>query len=332
MQTVKESPKAKTYHAVTEDGWKIALHRYERHSRHCPVLLIHGLASNRHNMDFPNGETSLARYLWKKGWDTWVIELRGAGHSSPPSGLGWLKKSWTVDHYVRQDLPAAVRFILEKTKHTRLHWVGHSLGGLLISPFVNTHSGDGIQSVVVAASPMTGIPEKFFKWTYLMEPLLRIFPVIPYRILARVLGFRPHWLNKGPIPPLYVRGNMEAKTLRIGARIAVDDLPSGVIRQFQQWMRSRRFRSADGKIRYHVDFKKLKFPFLILTAALDPLTPYRETKKIYDNILSRKKSWVVFGKDHGHTADYSHWDLILGRHAPREVYPTISRWLRQNDG
>jgi len=36
---------------------------------------------------------------------------------------------------------------------------------------------------------------------------------------------------------------------------------------------------------------------------------------------------VRFGKAHGQAEDYGHIDFLVGRRAPDEVWPTITRWL-----
>jgi pimeloyl-ACP methyl ester carboxylesterase len=328
---VERPPKPQTYHAVTDDGWRIALHRYPRPGRRCPVLLVHGLASNRHNFDFPDDEISFAKYLWNRGWDVWIVELRGAGRSHRPGGWGWRNEGWTMDHHVLHDLPAAVRFVLNRTRHRKLHWVGHSLGGLLVAPFINTHSDGFLKSAVLAASPVTGIPKPMRKWTYVTEPFLRILPVVPYRTMARLAGLKPEWIFQGPLPRLFVRGNMDADTLRRGAAVAVNDLSSRAVLQFQDWMRSKRFRSDANGIRYHVDFKKVTLPVLFVAGSHDPFTSVGDLRRALERIASRKKAMLVFGRKYGHAANYSHWDLILGKNAPREVYPAIAGWLQKHD-
>ncbi len=331
MKDVKRTPKPETHHAVTDDGWRIALHRYPRPGRRCPVLLVHGLASNRHNFDFPEQDISFAKYLWARGWDVWVVELRGAGRSIRPVGWGWMKSGWTMDHHVLHDLPAAIRFILKRSGHRQLHWVGHSLGGLLVTPYINTHSAGFLKSAVLAAAPVTGIPKSMHKWTYLAEPLLRLSPIVPYRTMAKLVGLKPEWIFQGPVPRLFIRGNMDVKTLRRGADVAITDLSSRAVLQFQDWMRSKRFRSASGGIRYHVDFKKLRLPVLFVAGSHDPFTSVDDLRRALGRIASRKKSMMVFGKKYGHAVDYSHWDLILGKNAPHEVYPAIAAWIGKHD-
>lgn len=327
-----KSPRAKTYHVLTDDGWKIALHRYPRRTKRSPVLLVHGLASNRHSLDFPREEISLAKYLWKKGWDVWLVELRGAGKSAKPSGLGWLKKGWGMDHYVLQDLPSAVKFIRERTGRGKIHWIGHSLGGMLVAPFIRVHSEGALKSVTVAGSPLsTGIRDGYFRWTFLLDPLLHIVPFMPYRVVHHLINATSEWIYGRRGQAMFVKGNIEKRTLKVGSRIALNDLSSEAMRQFHGWMRNERFVSSDKKVPYFIDFRKLTVPFLIITGSQDPFTPDRKMRHLYERIRSRRKEWLIFGEKFGHAADYGHLDLILGRHAPLEVYPAIARWLREND-
>ena len=71
---------------ATEDGWILAMHRYLSPERKYtnPVLLIHGMGANRSNFDL-DAKISFARALAVRGFDTWVLELRGAGLSDRPA-------------------------------------------------------------------------------------------------------------------------------------------------------------------------------------------------------------------------------------------------------
>ena len=99
----KPRPKVERHYAQTQDGWKIALHRYPNdeavRAGRRPVLLCHGLGANRFNLDAP-GRLSLARWIWAQGYESWVIELRGSGYSSRPRITNELKYDWTFDDYV----------------------------------------------------------------------------------------------------------------------------------------------------------------------------------------------------------------------------------------
>lgn len=157
----------------TPDGWSLALH----HLQPCcaerpgtaaaeayPLVLIHGLASNRFTFDLAP-DLSLAKFLAAQGWDVWNVELRGTvrmhgrcalssfsgieiGFDSSVSGLfhnsgaGLSKRQpnccvsqprWTVDDHLNLDLPAILRHVLQHTGASRVHLIGHSLGGMIIT-------------------------------------------------------------------------------------------------------------------------------------------------------------------------------------------------------
>jgi pimeloyl-ACP methyl ester carboxylesterase len=294
--------------------------------------MVHGLASNRHNFDFPQAERSLAKYLWEEGWDVWIVELRGAGESTKPKFWQWISKRWSFDHYVLQDLPAAIAFILKTTRRSKLHWIGHSMGGVLVYPFMKMQSDRMIKSITTAASPLsTGHKPGYFKYTAPLDPLLRLFPLMPYRTLAELIRLNAHWLYKIRRPLLFEKDNMDLETLRIGTKIAIDDVSADVLVQMHKWLRNQNFLSSDGTINYALDLKKLKVPILLITGSRDPFTPHHTVKRAFQTIGSKKKEWMVFGKKFGHITNYGHLDLIIGRNASKEVYPIILNWLKQND-
>src|SRR5205085_10796008 len=94
-----------------------------------PVLLCHGLASCAATWDMGHGP-SLARWLAARGHSVFALELRGAGESDRPRPLGRKSYGFGVHEYLTADIPSAVERVLEATGAERLHWVGHSMGGI----------------------------------------------------------------------------------------------------------------------------------------------------------------------------------------------------------
>jgi len=329
---MKNHSKPTTHFITTTDGWKIALHRYSKNTKNrLPVLLVHGLASNRHNLDFPLREKSLAKYLWKKGWDTWIIELRGAGVSTKPRAWEWHSKRWNYDHYVRNDLPTAVAFILKETRKPRLHWIGHSMGGFLAFSYLKTQSGRALKSVVAAGSPLTiEINPGYFKWTSYLNGLLKLIPLLPYRTLGKLLSIYGKWIYESELATLFVKENMDLKTIEVGAQVAIDDVSADVFLQVHKWFREKNLRSMDGNTSYNVEPKKFKTPLLMITGSKDPFTSSPAVREVFDQLACRKKKWVTFGRTQGHRSEYGHLDLIVGKNAPSEVFPLISNWLEKN--
>ncbi|KAK2647954.1 hypothetical protein Ddye_015443 [Dipteronia dyeriana] len=74
------------YVAVSNSDWHLALWRYLPSSkgpkRNHPLLLLSGVGTNAVGYDL-SPESSFARFMSIQGFDTWILEVRGAGLSMP---------------------------------------------------------------------------------------------------------------------------------------------------------------------------------------------------------------------------------------------------------
>lgn len=331
-----QSPRAETHHVRTRDGWKIALHNYARNSRKFPVFLCHGLGSNRHDLDYGR-EKSLAKFLHRNGYDVWVVELRGAGESSKPRPWNRRRYNWCFDDYVTHDLPAALRYVTGRTGADGVHWVGHSMGGMLAYPMMQVVDEGLIQTATTIGSPLM-TDEKNAELGGVADPnvLMRFLPFIPQGSLLRLaMPLAPLLLEKivsGGDKVLWNGENMDRKDLLRLGRCAVDDLPVSLIRQMQEWYLTSSFRSYYGSWNYVEHLKRVKTPLHVITGSADGLCPPEDCRVAYDLIGTREKRFSTFGTAFGHKIDYGHIDLVLGIHAPKEVYPEVLGWIEEFNG
>jgi pimeloyl-ACP methyl ester carboxylesterase len=324
------SPKSLVHYVFTQDGWKIALHHHPGKRRNFPVFLVHGLASNASNMDLPLKDLSLARYLSQNGFDAWVVDLRGSGLSKKKF---FKRYRWYFDDFVFQDLPAAVEKILEITQAPRLHWIGHSLGGLLAYPFAQYYSRKNIlQSLTTIAAPVTTSSRPgYLKHTYRWDTLLRLIPVVPYRTLSKVAKIFADYLLGREDHILFAKENMTREILTHILEHAVESVPSSLLLQIHDWLRHNHFVSKDGKINFMGKLEEITCPILMIAGSVDSFTTMADIRLAFRKIPNAKKELMVFGKSRGHETEYGHIDLLLGKNAPKEVYPHILRWLEEHD-
>ncbi len=322
------------YRTRTHDGWRLALYRYTlpRRSHRTPVLLCHGMASNRWDMDGP-GRISLARYLVRFGYDVWVVELRGAGRSTRPSWWNGKRYGWHFEDYVYHDAPALLRKVLRETGARQVHWVGHSMGGMIAYALLMSPVHDKIASAVTLGSPtMSDVGHPMLDFGLPYRALLRYLPPrVPLGTLARLAAPLAPWLAarlSTSIAELgWHAGNASVELLRALMLTAVDDLPVSLLREFARWYDTRSMSDRYAIFNFTENLERITAPVLIVAGSRDGLTPVRDLRHAWERIASRDKAFCVAGTEHGFAHDYSHADLILGLHAPDDVYPVILKWL-----
>ncbi|KAL9252807.1 hypothetical protein AKJ16_DCAP09004 [Drosera capensis] len=73
------------YVSIPDSGWSLALWRYlpasNEAKRNHPLLLLSGVGTNAIGFDLSPPQLSFARHMSGQGFDTWTLEVRGAGLS-----------------------------------------------------------------------------------------------------------------------------------------------------------------------------------------------------------------------------------------------------------
>jgi pimeloyl-ACP methyl ester carboxylesterase len=326
------SRKKRALHRVkTNDGWRIALWNYPGSGRKTPVLLVHGLGSNRHDLDSDDERYSLARYLHQDGYDVWVVELRGAGASNHK-----LKKAlqgFTIDDYVLHDIPAALKKIEDETGANAVHWIGHSLGGSLAYPLLATAETRLRSAVTLGAPTMQRLP--FEHLEFALPVLTRALRLAPYFWGYRRGGQVGSYFIKffGPLLAryLFTLENCDLEHLASIGRSALDDVANGVNLQMLAWYKARRMTTHYGTVDPIAALPRTRTPLLVVVGNKDRLTPADDVKIAYDASGSPDKELLVCGPEHGFSSDYGHIDLVFGRKAKEEVFPRLRQWLAKHD-
>ncbi|CAG1010122.1 hypothetical protein MYXO_03966 [Myxococcaceae bacterium] len=320
--------------ARTRDGWDIALHRYtpSRRSHATPVLLCHGMGSNRFNLDGP-GNTSLARALHGRGYDVWLLELRGAGRSRRRLGPTGLLYQWTFEDYVQHDAPAALRVVRRVTRRSKVLWVGHSLGGMVAYALLMTPAAGGVAAAVTLASPgMTGVGHLGLdRWVALRRLLRYAPPRIPTGLLTRLGAPFAGPIAAAIAGPLRDWGwhpdNFDLETARFMMRHGVEDLSRALLMEFARWYAAKRMSDRYDLFSFTDHLERVRVPMLVIAGSQDRLTPPHDISNVAERLGSPDKTFRVIGRKTGFAHDYSHVDLLLGRHAHEDVFPEVIGWL-----
>ena len=329
-------------YAYTLDGWRLGVRHYR--AAHpdpgkLPVILCHGLGLNATFWTITDGH--LPAQLTARGYEVYVFDIRASGENSRAGRQDRINRflrqtpfrergesSWTVDDLVSYDMPAILDYVERDTGQHGVNWVGHSLGGMIVFPFLerNIHperianfvgmgstiiqaktprkdmlaANAGIRGLLnVASAGRMGRPLTFFKMPG-MEKIDKFYysvDNVDWRTISRFYGY------------------------------TLEDPGPGALRQFAPYLKYGHMLSADGTVDYSARLGEITVPTLMIAGAADLISDVPSTRMTFDAIASPDKTLYVFGRANGHVADYGHCDLAWSRHAPREVFPAMLDWL-----
>lgn len=304
----------------TDDGNAIALGRYHPRGRRRyeePVVLAHSLGTNRFNLDFDE-RYSVARALAHRGFEAWVLEVRGHGLNGIASGS-------TFDVEVAHDVTAALRAVRAGGASAVL-WLGHSRGGLLALAHLARFPGAPLAAIATIGAPTAFSSLGVRRFVRALGPLLRL-DTLPLAWPARAAV--PWGLPPKPIGPYLLNAeNVEPDVIRQALAYAMVDLPGGVARQFARWVRDDAFDGEDG-FDYRANLRAIRQPLMTVAGAVDKLAPPSDAHAAAARV-SGPTQRVTVGRREGFSADYGHGDLVLGRRAPDEVLPVVADFLARH--
>ncbi len=242
----------------------------------------------------------------------------------------------SMDDFVLHDIPAAVAHVTGATGTDAVSWVGHSLGGTIILPYM-AENPSRVRSAVLLSSPSFAHLAEGLLWRAVRDLgfLARLVSVVPVstanRILSpllyaagvplkRAVGW-PEWENVENMPSERI-----GKVYRVGS----SDVSRGMVFHAARRIRARRFVSADGTTDYSALSGRIREPVLVIRGEADRIVPQSDVEWGFEQVGSPTKRIVTVGRSSGGRADYGHVDLLFGDQAPEEVYPLIAGWLEDH--
>ena len=325
-------------HIAVNDGWKCFVSHYYDDQEHVslkkqPVVLCHGIATHGKCFDLSD-DVSLVDYLLAQGYHIYNLNLRGVGGSfcrSSPSDT----HDFNFDDLL-SDVHPIIKFIINhhtqySPKNKKVHWIGHSMGALLMYGFLSQKKSNKnlVESFVALGGPAE---LKYIGQPVLLE-LLRFRSLLKFHLkirkFSRHLSFLMSLFNTKYHNLVLNKYAVHQKMVRGFLREGVGDISLPLLEQLSDWITSGEMRSRDGKVDYGDMGKNVQIPTLLMSGGYDSFSPPHALLKTYSDIPlpSRKKKMVILSKISGFSFDYCHAGIIAGKKAREEVFPILSAWL-----
>jgi short-subunit dehydrogenase/pimeloyl-ACP methyl ester carboxylesterase len=314
--------------ARTSDGWSLALFRYRSRGRAMPFPIVcgHGMAGTHLIFDLDT-HLSLARYLADRGFDTWLVDLRGRGESWPAGGPSRALQ-WDFDDLARRDLPAAVARACELGGSRQAFWLGTGTSGQALYAAALVGEAEQVRGGVTLGAPATTTP-------FVRVPGVTAPPKMRWRGRVR---FRTGSRLAGPVLA-YARSRRLEGSFRacntdplVAARYLRNGVPDesvALVDQIRSWIEEGAMRSRDGS---RIDCDRLgdvTLPMLLVAGAADLQAPPDAVAATFDALGSADKTSIRAGVREGFRVDYGHDDLVAGVASPAEIFPRIADWLAE---
>lgn len=321
-------PYESTERLRTSDGAFIELRRIPRSALQPadlpPVLVVHGVASNHRNQD-AHPDNSLARHLASLGRDVWVLTLRSGLRRSLLS-----RARMRFEDMASNDLPLAVRAVLERTGASKLDYAGFSMGGMLLYAAL----GRGIDEASIRRAVLVGSPGRIIAPVPVPHWFRRIpnwiVPTLRLRWLALFFAFMSEWfptlLHRVVLNP----GNMSRGMTRLALANCIEDVPADLHADFLHWA------AGDGSVVVGSQplldrVKTVSVPALFVAGSVDRIAPVQAVHHAFEAWGSAHpsipKRFIVLGGDVGGARDYGHGNLAMGAQIADDLFVPIARFL-----
>lgn len=252
-----------------------------------------------------------------------------------------VKYDWDFDHYLEEDVPAAMEYIMAQTKPKdgKLLAIGHSMGGILLYARLSKYGFEGrdpsLAAIVTLASSLdyTSSNSSLKMLLPLADPAQALnVPVVPLGALlaaAYPLSSGPpyvlSWLNY----LISAEDMMHPKLLKKLVLNNFCTIPAKLLLQLTTAFREGGLCDRSGKFFYKDHLHKTNVPVLALAGDQDLICPPEAVYETANLIPEHLVTYRVFGAPEG--PHYAHYDLVGGRLAVEQVYPSIIEFLSSND-
>lgn len=285
-----------------------------------PLLIIYGLINRPYILDLRPG-TSLIEYLGKKGYRVYSLDWGNAGLED---------RHMSLDDYILDYLPKAVKQTLQHSQAGKLSMFGYCMGGTLLACYAALQSAF-IKNLIMVATPIDfSEPTLYHLWLdpqyFDLDLIVDSYGVIPpemidfgNKLLKPYTNFIANHFNFWQS-----LCNAEAKEAWFTLHKWVNDGVNFSGAAFKQWVRE--FYQQNKLIKgefclrgQKVDLSHIKANLLNIIAARDHITLPSQSEPLMHLVQSHDKEQKIFPA--------GHVGLVVSRSTAEKFYQAVDMWL-----
>jgi lysosomal acid lipase/cholesteryl ester hydrolase len=341
--------KLEEYAVTTEDGYIINLWHLHPNFKVNPekvIFLQPGFLSTG-LCYFGLKENSMAYFLQEKGYDVWIGNNRGskfsANHvSKNPKDVNGDFWEFSMDNFIQYDIPSEINFIKNKTKATKVNYVGSSEGNALflmlymdnpqfvessINKFISIGTIPNLSTVPYTISEFLDTISRLFKFTEPFNKALKFSDKARTAIIKSVKN-NPQTSEKLFQEIGTITNRTKADSIALFFSYYPTDTSIYHIYQWERIQKEKKFvyynpkdEKNDKVKEYDVNvLKNWKIKTLMTRSRCDHFSQYDEVTKLYDTI--QNKSLIKL-----FDIEYSHLDYGMAESAFNDFYIPMVNYL-----
>lgn len=264
--------------------WKISGENSEPSKN---VFLTHGTFSDKRVL------VPIAEYLAQNGYNSYIMEWRNHGASSPSK----VKRNFEL--IGKLDLPIVFKYLLNQLNINHLYIVTHSGGGIIASIFLVHHPEflPKIKNAVFFGCQAFGAANNFKNYAQILIG----------NYVTALLGYSPaKWVGSPHNEDYFF------------------------MKQWNDWNLTGKFLGEDG-IDYEKELSKIKIPILSICGGGDKLIAPKDGCEKFLNTFQNPKNRLLFcSKANGFREDYNHSRILQSRNSKAEIWDKALEWITKS--
>ncbi|QGT99627.1 Polyhydroxyalkanoic acid synthase [Candidatus Syntrophocurvum alkaliphilum] len=305
--------KAKLYRYVTPNGVK--------HKK--PILMVYALINKAYILDLTPG-MSLVEHLVEQGFDVYLLDW---------GDFYWEDRNMTYADIVFDYVARAVKKVCQFSNTDELSVLGYCMGGTISTMYASLFPSPKISNLIFLAAPIDfedgGLSSVWINGEgFDADKITDTFELIPRTFIdngVKLLNPVNNYLGTYTRLWKMIDEDLPVKSWKVLNKWVNDNtnFPGEAYRQWiKDFYQENKLIKNEVVLRGHrVDLNNINSSLLILSGEKDHLVLPHQTKAAIDYIPSDDKTYLEYPIGHG--------GLVFGGVAKKQVYPTISNWLKE---